>query len=133
MNRDDLQIGFDQMLGITTVIKKRKQPKKSNKKELFLSIFKKYEDMLIKSTNLQMQYDIDLTAYEDPFYSIIDDLILLGFGEEIYKVVSFYLYKRVNQDGTFNSFFDSNGGKVNLSTYNDLFIYLNLKFPETFK
>jgi hypothetical protein len=51
---------------------------------------------------LEKDFAIDLSKYEENFYQVIDSLILLSFGKEIYELLSFYFYERWNPDGTQN-------------------------------
>ena len=43
-----------------------------------------------------------MSKYEEGFYQIIDSLILLSFGKQIYELLSFYFYERYNPDGSEN-------------------------------
>jgi hypothetical protein len=43
-----------------------------------------------------------MSKYEENFYQIIDSLILLSFGKDVYELLSFYFYERFNPDGSEN-------------------------------
>jgi len=51
---------------------------------------------------MEKDFDIDLSKYEENFYQVIDSLILISFGKQVYELLSFYLYERWNPDGTQN-------------------------------
>jgi hypothetical protein len=52
---------------------------------------------------MEKDFKVDLSKYEEGFYQVIDSLILLAFGKQIYEILSFYFYDRYNPDGTKNS------------------------------
>tara|TARA_Y100001938_G_scaffold143054_1_gene215223 strand:- start:397 stop:657 length:261 start_codon:yes stop_codon:yes gene_type:complete len=52
---------------------------------------------------MEKDFKVDLSKYEENFYQVIDSLILLAFGKQIYEILSFYFYDRYNPDGTKNS------------------------------
>ena len=62
------------------------------------------------------------------YLQIIDSLILLHFGKEGYELISFYLYEKINPDGSFNELFDDDGNIVPSTTPEDIWnILVNLK------
>jgi hypothetical protein len=77
---------------------------------------------------LQAEFAIDLFEYEEPFYSIIDKLMLLVWGANVYELVTFYLYERISLDGTPNYLVETDDeGKekeIYLNTAEELYNYL---------
>lgn len=135
MRKEDLLVGFSNMLGVTPVIKPKATPKKPQKlsqREEFLKIFQKYETVLIKSLTLTNQYEIDLGCYEEPFYDIIDDLMKLNWPEG-YDVISYFLYHRVDGEGNATLYVGDDGVGVSFKNPEELYDYLHLKFPKKFK
>jgi hypothetical protein len=63
---------------------------------------------------------IDFTTYDEKFYDVIDTLILMQFGKEASEIIFFYLYERVNPDGTTNQLVDTNDNYVVLNSPTDL-------------
>ena len=61
-----------------------------------------FENAITKSYLLEKDFKIDMSKYEENFYQIIDSLILLSFGKDIYELLSFYFYERYNPDGSEN-------------------------------
>ena len=49
-----------------------------------------------------MEFGIDLSNHEEQFYNIIDNLIKCSYGEECASLISFYIYDRINEDGSIN-------------------------------
>jgi len=76
MDPQDLKYSFTSLLGGETIVRRQKRNAKNQRKIQFMSIIKKYDEALLKSIMLQSQFNIDLSSYEDPFYSIIDEIII---------------------------------------------------------
>lgn len=129
MNKDDLKFGFDKMLGANTVIQRKKKNLAHQKKEAFISIIKKYDDALLKGLMLHSQFNIDLSEFEEPFYNIIDEIILLSWGPDVYSLIEFYFYKRVGEDGIENFIEDENGNEIYIRTPEDLYLLIERLYP----
>jgi len=129
----DLQYAFTNMLGAEAIVRRKRRNEKNAKKDLFLSIIKKYDSALIRSMSLQSQYQLDLSKYEDPYFNIIDELILLSWGEDVYSLIAFYLYERINVDNGMENFLvGPNLEEIYIKTPEDLYNTIQKLFPETF-
>jgi hypothetical protein len=69
---------------------------------------------------LDADYGVNMARYDEPFFQIIDSLIYLHFGKEASELIMFYLYERVNPDGTVNDILDENNNPVPLTSVEDL-------------
>jgi len=65
-------------------------------------VINQFEHAITKSYLLEKDYKINMSKYEENFYQIIDSLVLLAFGKEVYELLSFYFYERYNPDGSEN-------------------------------
>tara|TARA_B110000483_G_scaffold159277_1_gene189017 strand:- start:61 stop:366 length:306 start_codon:yes stop_codon:yes gene_type:complete len=65
-------------------------------------VVNQFEHAITKSYLLEKDFKIDMSKYEENFYQIIDSLILLSFGKDIYGLLQFYFYERFNPDGSEN-------------------------------
>ncbi len=65
-------------------------------------------------------YGIDLVKHDEPFFQIIDSLIFMHFGKEAGEVIMFYVYERMNPDGTINPLYDENDNPIPLERIEDL-------------
>jgi hypothetical protein len=126
--QNNLKEGFEKLFNTPVVLKKQRQNKALKKKSLFLSLIEQYEKSLIKSNRLQTEFAIDLFDYEETYYSIIDKLMLLMWGESGYDLITFYLHERIALDGSINCLFqmneDGTESEVVLNTPEDLYSYL---------
>jgi hypothetical protein len=126
--QNNLEEGFEKLFNTPVILKKQRQNKALKKKALFLSLIEQYETSIIKSARLQAEFGMDLFEYEETYYSIIDKLMLLMWGESGYDLISFYLHERIALDGSINCLFqkheDGTESEVELNTPEDLYSYL---------
>jgi hypothetical protein len=132
--QNSLQEAFEQLLNSPVLIKKQRRNKAFKKKILFISLIEQYEKALNKSARLQSEFGLDLFEYEEPFYGVIDKLMLLTWGTNVYELITFYLYERANLDGTINYLIETkeDGTEVEifLKTAEDLYNYLSQIIPD---
>jgi len=126
--QNNLEEGFEKLFNTPVILKKQRQNKALKKKSLFLSLMEQYEKSLIKSNRLQTEFAIDLFEYEETYYSIIDKLMLLMWGDSGYDLITFYLHERIALDGSINCLYqmneDGTESEVVLNTPEDLYSYL---------
>ncbi len=99
---NSLKQSLDQLLQADTSIKRKNKKSYDQKRDLFINIINQFEAAITKSYLLEKDFKIDMSKYEENFYQIIDSLILLSFGKDIYELLSFYFYERYNPDGSEN-------------------------------
>jgi PIN domain nuclease of toxin-antitoxin system len=124
----NLEAGFNKLFNSPVIIKKKKRDQALKKKALFVSLITQYEISLNKSVKLQEEFAIDLFDYEGSYYEIIDKLMLLMWGGSIYEIITYYLYERLNLDGSLNGIIETNEAgeetEVFLKTPEELYNYL---------
>lgn len=97
-----LKQSLDQLLQADTSIKRKNKKSYDQKRDLFINVINQFEAAITKSYLLEKDFKIDMSKYEENFYQIIDSLILLSFGKDVYELLSFYFYERYNPDGSEN-------------------------------
>ena len=126
--KHNLEAGFNKLFNSPIIIRKKKCDQALKKKALFISLVTQYEISLNKSVKLQTEFAIDLFDYEGSYYEVIDKLMLLMWGGDIYEIVTYYLYERLNLDGSLNSIIETNEEGVEtevfLKTAEELYNYL---------
>ena len=132
--QNSLHEAFEKLLNSPVLIRKQRRNKAFKKKILFISLIEQYEKALNKSARLQSEFGLDLFEYEEPFYGVIDKLMLLTWGMNVYELVTFYLYERLNLDGTINYLVETKEDgteiEVFLKTPEDLYNYLSQIIPD---
>lgn len=124
-SRHNIEEGFKTLFNSKVSIKKQRRNKDLKNKALFISLIGQYEKTLVKSVRLQADFAIDMYEYEEPYHQIIDNLIMLSWGKNVYELITFYLYERINLDGTTNYLVEEDSEKeIFLNTPEDLYNYL---------
>jgi hypothetical protein len=132
--QNSIHEAFKQLLNSPILIKNQRRNKAFKKKILFISLIDQYEKALNKSSRLQSEFGLDLFEYEESFYGVIDKLMLLMWGTNVYELITFYLYERLNLDGTINYLIETkeDGTEIEifLKTPEDLYNYLSQVMPD---
>jgi len=117
----NVKIAVDEILKTNTVIKRKKKNEFDKKRELFCHVINSIEGLNLRSTLAFTDLQLDLEKYDDKFFEIIDSLIYINFGKECSELIAFYLYNRINPDGTMNPVIDEDGGEIFLSSPYELY------------
>ena len=101
-------------------VKRKKRTESDIQKDLFFKIILSLEKLNMRSNVLTVDLDIDLTKYDETFYDVLDNLLILNFGKNIAEIIFFYVYDRIDQDGNIASLSDSKGNDILLENVHDL-------------
>ena len=129
---EELKRAFDALLNTSTSLKRKKKNTADRKREMFLQIVTLCEAVITREVLLAADFKLQLDNYNEDFYQIIDSLLLLYLGKDGFELISFYLYDRINPDGTINYLLDENQKEVKLETAEDLFNLLCKVNPSLF-
>jgi|TARA_R110001592_G_scaffold97240_3_gene278508 hypothetical protein len=130
---NNLKQSLDQLLQADTSVKRKNKKVYDQKKELFINLINQFETSITRSYLIEKDFKIDLSKYEENFYQVIDSLILLAFGKEIYEILSFYFYDRYNPDGSKNTLvIEQTGEEIQINNVDDLFQVINNINPNLF-
>ena len=130
---EELKRAFDALLNTSTSLKRKKKNTADRKREMFLQIVTLCEAVITREVLLAADFKLQLDGYNEDFYQIIDSLLLLYLGKDGFELISFYLYDRINPDGTINYLLDENQNEVKLETTEDLFNLLCKVNPSLFE
>jgi hypothetical protein len=125
-NIDDTKKSIDLILGSDTTLTRRKKTQVDVTRELFNKVIIHLEQANARSFILENDFKLDLNKYDDIFYEAIDNLLIMHFGKEAAELVFFYLYDRLNPDGSINVLVDPNGKEVILQNPDDLWLLLQI-------
>jgi len=129
-----LKQSLDQLLQADTAVKRKKLKEFEQKRDLFINVINQFEAAITKSYLLEKDHKIDMSKYEEGFYQIIDSLILLAFGKDVYELLSFYFYERYNPDGSENGIIiEETGEEVFIKDAMELWDLIIRVQPEIFK
>ena len=136
MSKDPLNTlkqSLDQLLQADTSVKRKNKKIYDQRKELFVNLINQFEVTITRSYLMEKDFKVNLANYDESFYQIIDSLILLYFGKEIYEILSFYFYERYNPDGSKNTLtIEESGEEVDIKDAEDLFQVISNINPSLF-
>ena len=105
--RKYLQEVFEDILGIDIELK---EDLGNQEKKVFVRTIKKLEE-IIKKEEKMTKAGIDITNFVDPYMVVIENLILLSFGDAMSHLILWYLYDRKDKKGKLIPFLDNAGEK----------------------
>ena len=120
-----VQQSIESIIGADTVLKRRKKTEDDISKDTFEKIIITLEQANVRSSIIGGDFKLDFTSYDETFYEIIDNLILMQFGKEASEVIFFYVYERINPDSTTNELADQDNNVVALNNPTDLWMLVN--------
>ena len=117
---------LETMIGTDLSLKRKKKSEYDLNKELFEKVIIALERTNIRTALVGTEFEIDLSKYDETFYEVIDNLMIMQFGKQASEVIFFYVYERMNPDGTINELRDVNDNPVILESPSDLWTVINL-------
>jgi hypothetical protein len=117
---------LETMIGTDLSLKRKKKSEYDLNKELFEKIIIALERTNIRTALVGTEFDIDLSKYDETFYEVIDNLMLMQFGKQASEVIFFYVYERMNPDGSINELRDTNDTPIVLNNPTDLWDLINV-------
>ena len=116
----EIQIAINNILNVKSLIRRKKKTQTDKRKELFISIINSIEQIINRQSLMYADLQLDFTTYDEAFLDTIDALIILHFGKEGAEVIGYYLWERVNPDGSINPLLDEDDNVIILENVNDL-------------
>jgi len=117
---------LETIIGTDLTLKRKRKNEDDINRELFEKIINALDKANIRSVLVETDLNIDLTSYDETFYEAIDNLFLLHFGKEASELIYFYLYERIDPDGTVNELEDVNGNPLILNSPMDLWNVIHM-------
>lgn len=115
---------IDDILGTDTSLRRKKKSEDDINRERFEKIIHTLEEVEVRAMILGNDLKLDFTEYDEKFYFIIDSLFHMNFGKEGAELIFFYLYDRINADGTSNGLMNDEGEVIELTSPTDLWYLL---------
>ena len=117
---------LETMIGTDLSLKRKKKNEQDLNKELFETIIIALERANVRTALVGTEFQIDLSKYDETFYEVIDFLLVMQFGKEAAEVIFFYVYERMNPDGSINELRDINDNPIILNNPSDLWDLINV-------
>jgi len=117
---------LETMIGTDLSLKRKKKSENDLNKELFEKAILALERTNVRAAIVGSEFDLDLSKYEEPFYEAIDNLMIMHFGKQAAEVIFFYVYERINPDGSINELIDTNDNPIILNNPSELWDLINV-------
>jgi hypothetical protein len=117
---------LETMIGTDLSLKRKKKSEHDLNRDMFEKIIIALEKANIRTAIIGTEFDLDLSKYDESFYEVIDNLVMMLFGKQASEVIFFYVYERMNPDGSINELRDVNDNPVILNNPTDLWELVNL-------
>jgi len=108
----EIKLAVDDILKTSSVVRRKKKNESDNKRELFCHVMNSIEQLNIRGSLAFADLQLDMEKYDERFFEVIDALIYINFGRECSELISFYLWNRINADGTINPVLDQDGNEI---------------------
>ena len=115
-----IQLGVDSIIGTKTIIRRKKKSTADKKRELFFNIINGIDELNVRQNIMYGDLSLDFADYDEKFFTVVDMLIYMHFGKQCTELIGFYLYERINVDGTINPVIVNDNEEVLLETPYDL-------------
>lgn len=126
-HEENVKRSIEDVLGQTAKLRKTKKQPEDKKKVLFTSIMESICIADFKSLQMEM-LGIDMMNFNIHYQEAIDNLIELHFNSKQTNLIYWFLYDRMNPDGTVEQFIDENNEIIPLDTPDDLYEFIkNIK------
>jgi hypothetical protein len=116
----NIETAVDTLLNLKSYVRRKKRNEQDKKREIFVQIINGIEEVIIRSNIAMVDYGIDYSKYDDSFLMVIDALIYMNFGKDAAELISFYIWDRVNPDGSINPVLDEEENEIVLKDANQL-------------
>lgn len=123
---DGIKKSIDEIIGVDTFLKRKKKTEDDQTRERFIKIIQSLEEIEVRGMILGNDLVLDFTSYDEKFYFVIDALFSIAFSKEACELIFFYIYERLNPDGTSNDVEDLEGNVIPLSSPEDLWELVKL-------
>jgi hypothetical protein len=117
---------LETMIGTDLSLKRKKKSENDLNKELFEKSILALERTNVRASLIGSEFNLDLSKYDEPFYEAIDNLMIMYFGKQAAEVIFFYVYERLNPDGSINELIDTNDNPIILNNPSELWDLINV-------
>jgi hypothetical protein len=121
---DGIKKSIEDVIGSNTVLKNKRPSSEDVQREKFEKVILALEAAEVRTAILGTEFKLDLSDYNEYFYTAIDSLMMLYLGKDASELIFFYLYDRVNPDGSINELMGEDGNTILLTSPTDLWFLI---------
>jgi hypothetical protein len=121
---DGIKKSIEEVIGSNTTLRSKKPSSEDLQREKFEKVILALEAAEVRTAILGTEFKLDLSDYNEYFYTAIDSLMMLYLGKDASELIFFYLYDRVNPDGSINELMGEDGNTILLTSPTDLWFLI---------
>jgi hypothetical protein len=121
-----VKITLEEMIGTDLSLRRKKKNENDLNKEMFEKTINALERANVRTAIVGTEFNIDLSDYDELFYEVIDNLVRMNYGKEAAELIFFYIYERLNPDGSINELIDVNDNPIVLNNPSELWDLINV-------
>lgn len=122
--RKEIKKTLELILGAPLSLEIENNSEEDKLKNEFLKVIDLYEMVWKRQAEFEEQSGIDLTAYDDPFFRIIEGIIYFSFSPEAVRAILFFIYSRYDLDNKLTPYVDDEGEEHLMANGEDLWEYM---------
>lgn len=111
----EIQLAINSLLNVKSLVRRKKKKQADKKRELFITIINSIDQISTRQSLMYADLELDFSKYDESFLEVIDALLLLQFGKPGTELINWYLWDRVNPDGSLNHLEDEDGVAFTIS------------------
>ena len=123
---DDIKELFNQILGSEVTIKDSID---ATEEGVFIIFIKRLEESYNIENQLFDVGGIELSKVVDPLWFVLENTFKFLYGEEATDLIWWYIFDRINPDGSLSPLEDENGKEYIFKDAKDLWSYIKYRFP----
>ena len=122
--RKEIKKTLELILGAPLSLEIENNSEEDKLKNEFLKVIDLYEMVWKRQAEFEEQSGIDRTAYDDPFFRIIEGIIYFSFSPEAVRAILFFIYSRYDLDSKLTPYVDDEGEEHLMANGEDLWEYM---------
>ena len=79
-------------------IKVNQKKKKISEKETFIDLITLFDDCNKRTDALEQTFMLGISSYEEPLFILIENLLIMNYGEWQTEIILWWVYDRYNED-----------------------------------
>ena len=125
-NTQGIKQSIEDIIGSDTVLKRKRKTEEDVNRESFEKIILTMDEIQVRTALLHSELGLDYSNYDEKFFEVIDRMFSLHFGREAAEIIFFYVYERINPDGSINELLDKDDVIIPVANPTDLWHLVNL-------
>lgn len=126
---DDVKNLFKEILGSEVIVSDSMD---ITEEIIFVVFIQRLEESFEIENKLYEIGNIELGQITEPLWFVLEQTFKLLYGEEATNLVWWYIFDRIEKDGSVIPFVDEDGKEYNFKNAKELWMYINHRFPQDF-